>query len=70
MSAYIQPDTCVRIECRDGLLLGETQACWREGATTFAAVELLQALTGLQELAKLRNPGVSLTQELRMRHRA
>ena len=65
VSEYIKPDTCVRIECRDGLLLGETLACWRKGAAIFAAVDLLQALTGLAKLAVLREERWGLTRPLR-----
>src|ERR1019366_158606 len=54
VSEYLKSDTCVRIDCVDTFLLGEILGCWREGPATFAAVELLQALTGLEELARLR----------------
>jgi hypothetical protein len=54
VSAYMKPDTCVQIDCDDALLQGEILGCWREGPVTFAGMELLQALTGLKELAKLR----------------
>jgi hypothetical protein len=54
VSEYLKPDTCVRIECEDSFLLGEILGCWREGTATFAEMELLQAVTGLEELAKLR----------------
>jgi len=54
VSEYIKPDACVQIDCHDAFLLGEVLGCWREGPATFAAVELLQALTGLEELARFR----------------
>jgi RNA 3'-terminal phosphate cyclase len=54
VSEYMKPDTCVRINCDDALVLGETLGCWREGSVTFAAVELLQALTGLEKLARFQ----------------
>jgi hypothetical protein len=54
VSEYLKSDTCVRIDCDDTFLLGEILGCWREGPATFAAVELLQALTGLEELARLQ----------------
>ena len=54
VSEYMKPDTCVRIDCDDAFLQGEILSCWREGPATFAAVELLEALTGLKELARLR----------------
>jgi hypothetical protein len=54
VSEYMKPDTCVRIDCDDALLQGEVLGCWREGPVTFACMELLQVLTGLKELAKLR----------------
>jgi hypothetical protein len=49
----LEPETCIRIDCVDAFLLGETLGCWREGAAMFIAVELHQALTGLERLAKL-----------------
>jgi len=54
VSEYTKPDACVRIDCNDAFLLGEIIGCWREGPATFAAVELLQALTGLKELARFK----------------
>ena len=50
VSEYLKPDTCLRIDCDDAFLLGETLGCWREGLATFAAVKLLESLTGLVEL--------------------
>jgi hypothetical protein len=72
VSEYVKPDTCVRIDCRDGLLLGETLACWRKGTAIFAAVELLQALTGLEKLATVREERWGLTRPLdsKIRRRA
>lgn len=67
VSELLERDTCVRINCRDGLLLGEIRGCWREGPAIVAAVELLHSLMGLQELAsaheglglaKLPAPGI------------
>ena len=49
----LEPETCIRIDCVDAFVLGETLGCWREGGATFVAVELHQALTGLERLAKL-----------------
>jgi hypothetical protein len=54
VSEHLKPDTCVRIDCDDAFLLGEILGCWREESATFAAVELLQALTGLEKLTRLR----------------
>jgi hypothetical protein len=54
VSEQLKPDTCVQIDCGDSFVLGEILGCWREEPATFAAVKLLQALTGLQELAKVR----------------
>jgi hypothetical protein len=54
VSEYLEPNTCVRIDCCDAFLLGEARGCWREGPATFAAVELLQALAGLDELSNNR----------------
>jgi hypothetical protein len=54
VSEYLKLETCVRIDCDDAFLLGEILDCWREGPATFAAIQLLQALTGLEELARLR----------------
>jgi hypothetical protein len=54
VSEYLKPETCVRIDCDDTFLLGEILGCWREGSATFAAVKLLQVLTGLEELASLQ----------------
>ena len=53
VSEYLKPDTAAQIDCDDTFLLGEILGCWREGPATFAAVELLQGLTGLEELARL-----------------
>jgi hypothetical protein len=69
VSEYVKPDACVRIDCRDGLLLGETLACWRDGAAMFVAVELHQALTGLEKLAALRQQRWGLTRPLESRIR-
>ena len=49
----MKPGTCVRIDCNAAFLHGEILGCWREGPATFAAVPLLAALTGLEELAGL-----------------
>ncbi len=49
----LEPERCIRIDCVDAFLLGETLGCWREGSAIFVAVELHQALTGLERLAKL-----------------
>jgi hypothetical protein len=49
----LAPETCIRIDCVDAFVLGETLGCWREGGAIFVAVELHQALTGLERLAKL-----------------
>jgi hypothetical protein len=53
VSECLKPNTCVRIERDDELLLGEVLGCWREGLTTFVAVQVLHGLTGLGELASL-----------------
>jgi hypothetical protein len=50
VSEHLKPDTCVRIDCDNAFLLGETLGCWREGPATFAAVKLLESLSGLVEL--------------------
>ena len=53
VSEHLKPGACLRIDCEDALVLGEILGCWREKSATFAvvetfaAVELLQALTGL-----------------------
>jgi hypothetical protein len=54
VSEYIERDTCVQIDCDDAFLQGEVLSCWCEGRATFVAVKLMQALTGLKELARLR----------------
>jgi hypothetical protein len=54
VSERLQPDMCVRIDCDDAFLHGETLGCWVERGSTFVAVELHQALTRLTELARLR----------------
>ena len=41
----------IRIDCQDSFLLGEVLGCWRQRGSTFVAVELVQALTKLRELA-------------------
>jgi len=53
VSECLRPNTCVRIECDDALLLGEVLGCWREGLATFVAVQVLHGLTGLGALASL-----------------
>ena len=50
VSEHLKPDTCVRIDCDNAFLLGETLGCWSEGLATFAAVKLVESLTGLVEL--------------------
>src|ERR1035437_1316881 len=65
VSEYVKPDTCVRIDCNDAFLLGEILGCWREGPATFAAVQLLQALTGLEQLARFREECLDLAQPLK-----
>ena len=52
VTRWLQPDTCVRIDCRNAMLLGETLGCWSEGDATFVALELQQALTGIRELTR------------------
>ena len=54
VSQYLKPNTCVRIDCEDALLLGEVLGCWREGVASFVAVKLIQMLTGLDQLARFR----------------
>ncbi len=54
VSEYMSADTCVRIHCDDAFVLGEILGCWREGPAMFAAVQLVQAVTRLKELAELR----------------
>lgn len=51
VSEFMRAETCVRIDGDDSLVLGEVMGCWREGAITFAAIELVHALNGLDELA-------------------
>ena len=48
-------DTAVQIDCDDAFLLGEIVGSWREGSEIFAAIELQQAVTGLRQLASLRD---------------
>src|SRR5262245_53179446 len=54
VSQYLKPNTCVRIDCEDALLLGEVLGCWREGVAIFVAVKLIQMLAGLDQLATFR----------------
>src|SRR5450755_4822842 len=54
VSEYLGPNTCVRIDCDDALLLCEVLGCWHQGLATFAAVKLIQTLTGLDQLAGFR----------------
>jgi hypothetical protein len=54
LSEPVPRTACVRIDCEDSLLLGEVLDCWHEGAAVVAVIELCQALTGLAELASLR----------------
>src|SRR5579883_2414865 len=52
VSDFVNPEDCVRIDCQNAFLLGEVLGSWREGMTTFAAIEVQQALTRLSELAR------------------
>jgi hypothetical protein len=54
VSEYLRPNTCVRIDSDEALLLGEIQGCWCEGRKNFAAIELLQSLAGMGDLGGLR----------------
>jgi hypothetical protein len=54
LSGPVLRNTCVRIDCEDSSVLGEVLSCWYEEAAVVAAIELDQALTGLAELAVLR----------------
>jgi hypothetical protein len=54
LSAPVPPNACVKIDCKDSLVLGEVLACWREGSTVFAAIEVHQILNGLAELMSMR----------------
>ena len=54
LSSPIPTDACVRIDGTDGFVLGEVRGCWREGSMIFGAIELHHALTGLTELAYMR----------------
>ena len=38
VSQYLKPNTCVRIDREDALLLGEVLGSWREGVASFVAV--------------------------------
>lgn len=69
VSEYTKPDSCVQIDCNDAFLLGEIIGCWREGPAIFVAVELLQALTGLKELARYKEECLHPAQPLRPRIR-
>jgi hypothetical protein len=53
VSEPLKPDTCVKIGCEDAFVLGEILGCWRDQSETFAAVKLLQELSGLEELAEI-----------------
>jgi hypothetical protein len=53
VSEPLRPDTCVKIGCEDAFVLGEILGCWRDQSETFAAVKLLQELSGLEELAEI-----------------
>src|SRR5258708_33510883 len=64
VSEHLKPDACVRIDCDDAFLLGETLGCWREGLATFAAVKLLESLTGLVELTAAREEYRDCPQDL------
>ena len=54
LSAPAPPHACIRIDCEDAIILGEVVACWHESGVAVAAIDLQQALTGLGELASMR----------------
>jgi hypothetical protein len=80
VSQNLKPNTCVRIDCEDALLLGEVLGWWREGVASFVAVKLMQMLTGPNGMALgiskcllLEAPQKCLGQQLqlvRYRHQA
>jgi hypothetical protein len=55
VSEHLSQDTCIRIDRDDSFLWGEVLGCWDEGSAIFAAIELQHALSGLDELARLRS---------------
>jgi hypothetical protein len=48
----LEPETCVRVDCGDDLILGHVLGSWEERSALFSAIELREALVGLQELAE------------------
>ena len=54
LSAPAPPQACIRIDCEDAIILGEVVACWHESGVAVAVIDLQQALTGLGELASVR----------------
>jgi hypothetical protein len=55
VSEHLCQDTSIRIDRADSLFLGEVLGCWYEGPAIFAAIELKHALSGLDELARVRS---------------
>ena len=55
LSAPVPVEACIEIDCDDALLLGEVLGIWREGSSIFGAIEIQQALVGLDELKAIRN---------------
>jgi hypothetical protein len=53
LSSSLPAGTGVRIDCDDAFIIGEVLGCWREGQTTFTAIELQHQLAGLAEFAAL-----------------
>jgi hypothetical protein len=52
VSEHLCPDTCIQIDRDDSFLWGEVLGSWYEGSAIFAAIEMNQALYGLDELAR------------------
>ena len=70
VSADLQADTCIRIDCDDSFVLGETLGCRQEGNEMFAAIDLQQAVTGLRQLAAYMDQPQTTTRKFEVRRRA
>ncbi len=63
----IQPDSPLRIEVEDVLLLGEVCRCQNDGAQWRVAVRVHHSLSGLKELERLNRALLDTDKEARQR---
>jgi hypothetical protein len=53
MAVPAEAGMAIRVDTDDALLLGEIEACWREGEGFVAAIRLHEKLSGISSLAAL-----------------